>query len=147
MLYTEVQIGEHHLVVVFVHENGIERLSFFATSCLHCRQSVVPENVWVICTIVLPTLRKFFRSNVEGEDTNFRTCVSILAYQQLIFFSARLKAMVWASLLGNWYQAAQSMKIPVRVPSLVPKQALRVFNSCFSACVIPVFNLCLLVGN
>ena len=78
-------------------------------------QSVVPENVWVISTIVLPTLRKFFRSNAEGEDTNFRTCVSILAYQQLIFFSARLKAMVWASLLGNWYKAAQSMKIPVRV--------------------------------
>ena len=28
MLCTEDQIGEHHLVVVFVHENGIERLSF-----------------------------------------------------------------------------------------------------------------------
>ena len=53
--------------------------------------SVVPENVRVISTIVLPTLRKFFRSNAEGEDTNFRTCVSILAYQQLIFFSARLR--------------------------------------------------------
>ena len=71
MLCTEDQIGEHHLVVVFVHENGIERLSFFATSCLHCLQSVVPENVWVICTIVLPTMRKFFRSNVESEDTNY----------------------------------------------------------------------------